>query len=595
MRFKTFYLKETENTIPKILYHGSNYDFSKFDLKFVGKGEGLQKFGYGIYLTDTEELSNFYATQLKGTQIIYQCRIPSDSRLYEWGSPVDDYLHNKYIRYLNDNDFEKDAEKLQDEYEQYNEYMEFENYYKILSHLVGSPKKSSEIFVELGVDGCISDDIKNRGKIYVIFDTSLIKIIDKEILNESEEQSYFGYKIVNFDGKDAYSIADKKVKYPLKKNSTHTGNIYLGTSKKYATEYYSTDSDDPEDPEELLLTYEFFPSDIKKGNLDDKDYMTGGSEIIVSKAKLVNVYNITKKKTLIESEEQLNEASQEYNIAKVLADKIIRTLRDMAHYDLTHLDRYFKKYKDHRNDLYKIPMSDFMKDIKVPEGGVFDYLKKGHVFLENGYLEKGDKTPWLYSDDSKTRKAGGYFDQHKDYFGIHLPFIDTKTKQPFRGYFTEFKSLIIHELTHFIQGSKEKFISGTASLSSGEWYSNKKEQEAYLHELYNDFQNFVEDTLRDMKSYRYADRLSNANYKKYVSTSNMLYKMFESLETFKKSVRVLEKRIFLDNPKNRDRFLYLSTELRDVYNKFLEDSYYELKKEFKNMIPTKELKYEKES
>ena len=75
----------------------------------------------------------------------------------------------------------------------------------------------------------------------------------------------------------------------------------------------------------------------------------------------------------------------------------------------------------------------------------------------------------------------------------------------------------------------------------------------------------------------------------------MLYKMFESLETFKKSVRVLEKRIFLDNPKNRDRFLYLSTELRDVYNKFLEDSYYELKKEFKNMIPTKELKYEKES
>ena len=399
--------------------------------------------------------------------------------MYEWGSPVDDYLHNKYIRYLNDNDFEKDAEKLQNEYEQYNEYMEFENYYKILSHLVGSPKKSSEIFVELGVDGCISDDIKNRGKIYVIFDTSLIKIIDKEILNESDEP--------------------------------------------------------------------------------------------------------------------LNEASQEYNIAKVLADKIIRTLRDMAHYDLTHLDRYFKKYKDHRNDLYKIPMSDFMKDIKVPEGGVFDYLKKGHVFLENGYLEKGDKTPWLYSDDSKTRKAGGYFDQHKDYFGIHLPFIDTKTKQPFRGYFTEFKSLIIHELTHFIQGSKEKFISGTASLSSGEWYSNKKEQEAYLHELYNDFQNFVEDTLRDMKSYRYADRLSNANYKKYVSTSNMLYKMFESLETFKKSVRVLEKRIFLDNPKNRDIFLYLSTELRDVYNKFLEDSYSELKKEFKNMIPTKELKYEKES
>lgn len=491
MRFKQFYLQESSDvTIPKILYHGSNYDFSKFDLSHVGKGEGLQKFGFGVYLTDTEKLSNFYATQLKGTQIIYQCRIPSDSRLYEWDSSVDDFLHNKFIKYLTDNDFEEDAEKLQDEYEQYNEYMDFKSYYKILSHLVGSPKKASETFVKFGIDGCVANDIQKRGTIYVIFDASLIKIIDKDILNESEEQipdyvkvngeerptknnlgeyiydnlpdiisfwkwfgdskiadnngrpilathstnnkfsefdtektssgaawgkgvyfsldkkwsggkftkhcylksltplvgnkitkedraklskyvgrevetlpiltlekrggdlisglvlagfdsfigdgpgstglhivipnknqirevketersvneseeqTHLGYKIVNFDGKEAYSIADKKVKYSLKKNDMHTGNIYLGTSKKYATEYYSTDSDDPEDPEELLLTYEFSPSDIKKGNIEDKDYMTGGSEIIVSKAKLVGVYNITKKKILVESEER---------------------------------------------------------------------------------------------------------------------------------------------------------------------------------------------------------------------------------------------------------------------------------------------------
>lgn len=421
------------------------------------------------------------------------------------------------------------------------------------------------------------------------------KILSKNgkiVIEESEEEKHLGYKIVNFDGKDAYSIADKRVKYSLKKNDIHVGNIYLGTSKKYATEYYSTDSDDPEDPEELLLTYEFSPKDIKKGNLEDKDYMTGGSEIIVSKAKLVSVYNITKKKSLFETEKsELNEASQEYNIAKVLAGKIIKTLRDMAHYDLTHLDRYFKKYKDHRENLYKIPMSDFMKDIKVPEGGIFDYLKKGHVFLENGYLEKGDRTPWLYSDESKVRKAGGYFDQDKHYFGIHLPFIDAKTGEPFRGFFTEFESLIIHELTHFIQNSKEKFISGTASLSSEEWFSNKKEQEAYLHELYNDLQNFVKETLKDIRYYR-SSEYKKADYEKYVGRSNMLYKMFENLELFKKSIRVLERQIFLDNPKNRDRYLYISTEMRDVFNKFLEDSFKELKKEFKNVLPERELRYE---
>lgn len=147
--------------------------------------------------------------------------------------------------------------------------------------------------------------VENKGRNKDFTTThNMIREPKKNVLKESEEQTHLGYKIVNFDGKEAYSIADKKVKYSLKKNDIHTGNIFLGTSTKYATEYYSTDSDDPEDPEELLLTYEFSPSDIKKGNIEDKDYMTGGSEIIVSKAKLVGVYNITKKKTLVESEER---------------------------------------------------------------------------------------------------------------------------------------------------------------------------------------------------------------------------------------------------------------------------------------------------
>lgn len=217
MRFKQFYLQESSDvTIPKILYHGSNYDFSKFNLSHVGKGEGLQKFGFGVYLTDTETLSNFYATQLKGTQVIYQCRIPSDSRLYEWDSPVDDFLHNKFIKYLTDNDFEEDAEKLQDEYEQYNEYMDFESYYKILSHLVGSPKKSSEVFVKFGIDGCVANDIQKRGTIYVIFDTSLIKIIDKDILNEEIDltESSKELNIVSFLSDKMSKTLDEIVRKP---------------------------------------------------------------------------------------------------------------------------------------------------------------------------------------------------------------------------------------------------------------------------------------------------------------------------------------------------------------------------------------------
>lgn len=123
----------------------------------------------------------------------------------------------------------------------------------------------------------------------------------KRFLLEASKNIRLGYKIVNYDGKEAYSIANNKIKYSLEKDTIETGNIYLGTSEKFAVDYYSTDSDDPADPEELLLVYEFSLSDIVKGNIEDKDIATGGSEIIVKRAKLKSAYNITKKQYIIEA------------------------------------------------------------------------------------------------------------------------------------------------------------------------------------------------------------------------------------------------------------------------------------------------------
>lgn len=290
----------------------------------------------------------------------------------------------------------------------------------------------------------------------------------------------------------------------------------------------------------------------------------------------------------------LKEASQEYNIAKVLAEKIIKTMKDMsyvAHYDKNNSER-FKKYKLAHINEYRFPMSEFMKDMKIQEGGVLEYLKKGRVFFEEGEYNSDDITPWLYVRTDKGKvKAGGYFSPNKYELGIHLPFIDSKTGKPFQFMFSEFKSLIIHELTHFIQNSKEDFVNGTANLSQEEWYNNKKERESYLHELYNDLQNYVKDILKEMKYYR-SSEYDTPNYKMYVNFSNSLYKMFEDVNSFKKTVRMDIEKIFLDNLKNKNKFLYLSTEHRDIYNKFLEDSFEELKKEFKPVIPTKRLKYE---
>jgi hypothetical protein len=42
-------------------WHGSAADFDKFDLSFIGTGEGTQAYGYGVYVTGVEDTGRMYA------------------------------------------------------------------------------------------------------------------------------------------------------------------------------------------------------------------------------------------------------------------------------------------------------------------------------------------------------------------------------------------------------------------------------------------------------------------------------------------------------------------------------------------------------
>jgi hypothetical protein len=45
-------------------WHGSPYEFDKFQTAFMGKGEGAQAFGWGLYFTDLESIAKSYAEKL---------------------------------------------------------------------------------------------------------------------------------------------------------------------------------------------------------------------------------------------------------------------------------------------------------------------------------------------------------------------------------------------------------------------------------------------------------------------------------------------------------------------------------------------------
>lgn len=288
----------------------------------------------------------------------------------------------------------------------------------------------------------------------------------------------------------------------------------------------------------------------------------------------------------------LTEASKEYNISKVVADKIVRLLRDMVYSYEQHPERYVKNKQ--WTGAYKIPLSQFLKDIDIPKYGILDTIKNGHLFLDRGHFNLFDKNPWLnaYSKNGLV-KASGYFSPSREEYGIHIPFIDAETGKPFGGFFDFYHSLIIHELTHFIQDSKERLKTGTSDLSTDEWFKNDKEKEAYFNELYRDFQKYVSELIREMKSFR-SKEYKSPEYFKYVNRSNLLKRMFSSFESFKKQIIIDVSKIFLDNPKAKDGYLTLQDSHPDIFKEFLETTYEELKKEFKASIPEKDLVYTKE-
>jgi hypothetical protein len=58
-------------------YHGSPYDFDRFDMSKIGTGEGRQAFGYGLYLADQQDIAAGYkkAHARKGTPVWLKSRL----------------------------------------------------------------------------------------------------------------------------------------------------------------------------------------------------------------------------------------------------------------------------------------------------------------------------------------------------------------------------------------------------------------------------------------------------------------------------------------------------------------------------------------
>ena len=62
-----------------IVWHGSPHKFDKFDSAHIGKGEGAQAYGHGLYLADSPDVADEYAGKLSRKIVDFANKTPTSA------------------------------------------------------------------------------------------------------------------------------------------------------------------------------------------------------------------------------------------------------------------------------------------------------------------------------------------------------------------------------------------------------------------------------------------------------------------------------------------------------------------------------------
>ena len=227
-------------TLGQPAYHGTPYKFDKFSLDHIGKGEGNQAFGWGLYFAGKKAVAEFYRENLKGRGaahdgfvdslppgvqveafkvlsakpgpfrtaeaealrdrlgdkweefqarlndkgVLYEVDIPEDDQLLQWDKPITSQPAS-VKQALKDSGLWKE---LKDNLSDFGSPMNTrgklkgENIYAYLQWKLGSDEAASKRLNELGIPGLkypggTIAGVKNAGYNYVIFDDKAVEVL----------------------------------------------------------------------------------------------------------------------------------------------------------------------------------------------------------------------------------------------------------------------------------------------------------------------------------------------------------------------------------------------------------------------------------
>ena len=178
----TKWFKLHENMDELTLYHGSCADFNQFDDKYVLTGVGKLDYGYGFYLTTSQEVAHNCALGGK----LYTVEVPDGKYLNAGPVSRGEALRiaKAFGRYYLGTEFGREAysgheNEFWDAYGKYIAESEDGNHvYGTISTVLGDDKYASEYLHSIGYVGLKIDDASTYTN-YLIFDKNDLKIIGK--------------------------------------------------------------------------------------------------------------------------------------------------------------------------------------------------------------------------------------------------------------------------------------------------------------------------------------------------------------------------------------------------------------------------------
>ena len=211
------------------IFHGSPYNFDKFNTSKMGSGIGQQEDGWGIYLTDNKEATKNYGKYIYETTL-FKNKSLAEYNFIDLKKPVNKNIVTKIVKAVYEK-YNKDFDII--EFNQYYDYIkdkslpkvDFNDYelvefdyagylfYKTLSRKLGGDKNASLFLLDNGIDGLKRSFENSKGVYrtdYVIFDENAITIENKEFLSNNYYDDggridKANYRIINPNGRIKYA------------------------------------------------------------------------------------------------------------------------------------------------------------------------------------------------------------------------------------------------------------------------------------------------------------------------------------------------------------------------------------------------------